>query len=55
VCRHCGCTDLDPCIVLTVVVRCDASARVLLSRFCRWHNRAQTVCNSPACVEKEHR
>lgn len=36
VCKHCGCTEEDPCM--------------LQSGPCAWTNAAKTVCNNPDCV-----
>jgi hypothetical protein len=37
VCRVCGCTDLEPCIVN--------------HRTCAWVDRAKTLCSAGPCIE----
>ena len=39
-CRHCGCTDLEPC-------------RLPNGDTCEWFNRDCSVCNAPGCIKAE--
>ena len=40
VCRHCGCTEDNPC-------------RLYTAEACSWADATRTVCNSPSCMKAE--
>lgn len=40
ICRHCGCTESDPC-------------RLSDGDSCSWADAARTVCNRPSCMKAE--
>lgn len=39
-CRHCGCTEDDPC-------------RLYTGEPCSWADAARTVCSGPSCMKAE--
>lgn len=43
ICRHCGCTENNACILQVSIGR----------QMCSWWNRTQTCCTNPRCIEKE--
>jgi len=40
ICRHCGCTENNPC-------------RVYPGEPCNWMDNTRTVCSNPSCVNAE--
>lgn len=43
ICRHCGCTENNACILDDFIG----------TTTCGWYNREQTCCKNPKCITKE--
>lgn len=52
-CRHCGCTENQPCALWMMGLDMACNLSVGPRTTCAWANKRQTVCTNPGCLEKE--